>query len=300
MNGSIHEAKTTWIIIFLFPTLIAYGLFILWPLIASAYYSFFQWNGFGNRPTYFIGLRNYLDALKDPFFWNAFKNTLIFVIGNNIIKLPLTLIMAFLLNIPRFKMSNFYRVVLFLPVVSSTAIIGIIFTFLLSPWNGPLNALFIQFGLLKAPVDWLGTAGSAMWMVMLVEIWHYTGQYIIYWIAGLQSIPDVLYEAAAIDGASRFKMFIHITLPVLKPVIVVVSLIGFVMSLRVFDIVISMTGGGPAFGTDVIGTYIYHSAFGVADRRIGYASAISVLFGIIVMSLGILQGIAMNKAKRRV
>ena len=279
--------------------LTVYGLFILWPVAASIYYSFFQWNGFGNIPTYFVGLRNYLDVLKDPFFWNAFKNTVVFVVGNNVIKLPLTLAMAFLLNIPGFRLKGFYRVVLFLPVVSSTAIIGIVFTLLLSPWNGPINAIFQNIGLLKHPVDWLGTAGSAMWMIMLVEIWHYTGQYIVYWLAGLQSIPEELYEAAEIDGANRFQMFIKITIPVLKPVIVVVSLIGFIMSLRVFDIVVSMTGGGPAFGTDVMGTYIYRSAFGAAARKIGYASAIAVIFGVIVMILGTLQGLAMNRSKRQ-
>ncbi len=299
MFKRILSGNSLWIFLFLAPMLTVYGLFILWPVAASIYYSFFQWNGFGNIPTYFVGLRNYLDVLKDPFFWNAFKNTVVFVVGNNVIKLPLTLAMAFLLNIPGFRLKGFYRVVLFLPVVSSTAIIGIVFTLLLSPWNGPINAIFQNIGLLKHPVDWLGTAGSAMWMIMLVEIWHYTGQYIVYWLAGLQSIPEELYEAAEIDGANRFQMFIKITIPVLKPVIVVVSLIGFIMSLRVFDIVVSMTGGGPAFGTDVMGTYIYRSAFGAAARKIGYASAIAVIFGVIVMILGTLQGLAMNRSKRQ-
>ncbi len=286
-----------WIFLFLFPTLVVYILFILWPVLGSLYYSFFQWNGFGAVPTYFVGLRNYADILKDPFFWNSFKNTFVFVVGNNLIKLPLTLVMAFLLNIPRFRFSNIYRAVIFLPVVSSTAIIGIVFTFLLSPWNGPVNEILMRAGLLGAPVDWLGTAGRAMMMVIMVEIWHYAGQYIVYWIAGLQSIPEELYEAAAIDGADRLQMFFRITIPVLKPVIVVVSLIGFIMSLRVFDIVLSMTGGGPAYGTDVIGTYIYRTAFGSAARKIGYASAVAVIFGIIVMTLGTLQGALMSRSR---
>ena len=180
MVTSGKNTESLWIVIFLVPGLTVYALFILWPVLSSVYYSFFQWNGFGSMPTYFIGLRNYADVLKDPFFWNSFKNTLVFVIGNNLIKLPITLIFAFLLNTPGFRTSNLYRAVLFLPVVSSTAIIGIIFTFLLSPWNGPINELFLKAGFFSNPVDWLGTARSAMAMVMLVEIWHYTGQYIIY------------------------------------------------------------------------------------------------------------------------
>jgi len=296
MSKTLKSNPSGWIFLFLFPALTVYAVFTLWPVLASLYYSFFQWNGFGTKPTYFVGLRNYKDVLKDQFFWNAFKNTFVFVVGNNLIKLPLTLILAFMLNLPFFRARNIYRVILFLPVVTSTAIIGIIFTFLLSPWNGPVNSILIESGILKNPVDWLGSAGRAMAMIMLVEIWHYTGQYIVYWIAGLQSIPDELYEAAAIDGTNKLQMFFYITLPVLKPVIIVVSLIGFIMSLRVFDIVIAMTGGGPAYGTDVIGTYIYRSAFGVASRKIGYASAIAVIFGFIVMSLGLIQGIAMNKS----
>jgi multiple sugar transport system permease protein len=245
-----------------------------------------------------VGLRNYRDLLGDVHFWNAFKNTVLFVVLNNVVKLPLTLVLAYILNNPRLKATNLYRTGLFLPMVSSTAIIGIVMTFVLNPWNGPFNTILINLGVLQRPVDWLGNINLALIVVVLVEVWHYSGQYIIYWLAGLQSIPKELYDAAEVDGANSVQTFFLITIPALKPVILIVSLLGVVMSLRVFDIVMAMTGGGPAFSTDVIGTFIYRNAFGTSAPRIGYSSAVAVLFGLIIMLVGTMQGKIVGKGNR--
>jgi multiple sugar transport system permease protein len=309
MDVQVAKAKTTkklrpernnylWIWLFLSPALALFLLFILWPIIASLYYSFFQWNGIGQWPDYFVGLRNYRDLLGDVHFWNAFKNTVLFVVLNNVVKLPLTLVLAYILNNPRLKATNLYRTGLFLPMVSSTAIIGIVMTFVLNPWNGPFNTILINLGVLQRPVDWLGNINLALIVVVLVEVWHYSGQYIIYWLAGLQSIPKELYDAAEVDGANSVQTFFLITIPALKPVILIVSLLGVVMSLRVFDIVMAMTGGGPAFSTDVIGTFIYRNAFGTSAPRIGYSSAVAVLFGLIIMLVGTMQGKIVGKGNR--
>lgn len=290
-----HSGNYGWIAVFLAPTLVVFALFILWPLVASLYYSFFQWNGLGRWPSYFVGLRNYQDLIGDRRFWNAFRNTIVFVVVNNGIKLPLTLVIAYMLNNPRLRFSTFYRTGLFLPMVSSTAVIGIVMTFILNPWNGPVNQMLVSWGILGRPVDFLGNMNIALLVVILVEVWHYSGQYIIYWLAGLQSIPRDLYDAAEVDGASATQTFFRITIPALKPVIVIVSLLGVVMSLRVFDIVMAMTGGGPAYSTDVIGTFIYRNAFGTATPRIGYSSAVAVLFGVLIMIVGIFQGKIVGK-----
>jgi multiple sugar transport system permease protein len=258
--------------------------------LASLYYSFFQWNGLGAGPTYWVGLRNYEDLVQDRRFWNAFKNTLVFVVVNNVIKLPLTLVLAYIVNNPKLRFTTAYRTGLFLPMVSSTAIIGIVMTFILNPWNGPLNQMLVNAGVLARPADFLGNQNTALFVVILVEVWHYAGQYIIYWLAGLQSIPRDLYDAAEVDGANSVQTFFRITIPALKPVIIIVSLLGVVMSLRVFDVVMAMTGGGPAYATDVIGTFIYRNAFGTAAPRIGYSSAVAVLFGVLIMIVGVFQG----------
>lgn len=287
-----------WIALFLAPTLVIFLLFAAWPIIASIYYSFFQWDGIGLGPSYWVGLRNYADLLHDARFWNAFKNTIVFVVVNNAIKLPFTLLMAYILNNPRMRFSTFYRTVLFLPVVSSTAILGIVMTFILNPWNGPLNQLMVSAGVLKQPFDFLGNINTALLMVILVEVWQYTGQYIIYWLAGLQTIPNELYDAAVVDGANAPQTFFRITLPILKPIVIIVTLLGVVFSLRVFDIVQAMTAGGPAFATDTVGTFIYRNAFGTPAPRMGYTSGAAIVFGIIIMAFGVFQGKIMGKGNR--
>jgi multiple sugar transport system permease protein len=183
-------------------------------------------------------------------------------------------------------------------MVSSTAIIGIVMTFVLNPWNGPINQMLVSTGIVSRPIDFLGTPGLALFILIVVEVWHYAGQYIVYWLAGLQSIPSELYDAAQVDGANATQTFLRITIPALKPVIIIVTLLGIVMSLRVFDIVMAMTSGGPAYSTDVIGTFIYRNAFGTSSPRIGYSSAVAVLFGLLIMTVGVFQGKVIGKGNR--
>ena len=293
LREKIVEYK--WCYIFLAPSLIVSGMFILWPIIASVYYSFFQWDGFATWPTYWVGLRNYIDILKDGYFWNSLGNTAQYVLWQNLFKLPLSLFIAWILNNPKLKGSNFYRAIFFLPVVSSTAIIGTVMTFILAPWNGPVNEILSNFNF--GAIDFLGKSSTALWAVIFVEVWHMSGQYIIYWLAGLQSVPTELYEAAEVDGANGWQTFTKITIPVLKPIIIIISLLGIVNSLRVFDIVVTMTGGGPSFATDVVATFIYRNAFASAITKIGYSSAAAVLYGILIMGFGTFQGILVRKVR---
>ncbi|QEN04292.1 sugar ABC transporter permease [Thiospirochaeta perfilievii] len=288
--------EKVWILLFLLPTLVFYGLFVVWPLLASLYYSFFQWDGFTPKPSYFIGFRNYIDVLQDEYFWNAGKNTLVFVLGNNLVKLPLTLVIAFVLNNVLKRGSNVYRALFFLPVVSSTAIIGVVMQFILNPTFGPVNNILSMLNITSSPIDFLGLKKVVLPAIMSVEIWHYTGQYIVYWMAGLQTVPASLYEAADIDGASGFQKFTKITVPVMKPFIVIISFIGIVMSLRVFDIVKTMTNGGPNFASEVIGTFIYKNSFGAITPKYGYSSAVAIIFGILLIVVGMLQAKAYSKS----
>ena len=277
--------------------LVMVGAFVIWPIVGSLYYSFFQWDGFSAWPEYWVGMRNYTDLIGDGYFWNSLGNTFFYVFFQNLLKLPLTLFIAWILVNPRLRCSNLYRTLFFLPVISNTAIIGIVMRFLLSPWNGPLNAILLKFGIIVTPLDILGSTQTALWAIVVVETWHMAGQYIVYWMAGLQSIPKELYEAAELDGASALRTFTSITIPVLKPIIIVVTLLGIVNAFKVFDMVVVMTGGGPSFSTDVITTFIYRNAFGSPVVRIGYASAAAVLFGIIVISAGAVQGIISRRAR---
>lgn len=291
--NKIYEYR--WCYIFLAPGILVYIMFMLWPVAASVYYSLFEWEGFTNWPQKFIGLKNYVELVNDKYFWNSMWNTIKYVFVQNIFKLPLTLFIAWILNHRRLKGSNFYRTILFIPVVSSTAIIGIVMTFIFSPVNGPVNEILTGINILSKPIDFLGRVDTALWVIVAIEVWHYAGQYVIYWLSGLQSIPHRLYEAAEIDGASSWQQFIYVTVPALKPVIIIVSLLSIVNSLRIFAIVQATTGGGPSFSTDVVTTFIYRNAFASAITRLGYASAAAVFFGIFVMGLGSVQGTIVNK-----
>ncbi len=287
----MHKKKNIymWCYIFLLPTIIMYLLFSLWPMIATFYFSLFHWDGVG-WPKDYIGLQNYSTLVHDPYFWNAFKNTFFYAIVQNLIKLPLALIIAIILNNSKLKGRTLYRVLIFLPVVTPTAVIGLVFRLLLNPFFGPVNGILQNLHLITQPIDWLGPS-LAMWTIIIVSTWQVFGRYMIYWMAGLQTIPNELYEAASIDGANSVQRFLYITLPMLKKIAVVITLFGFVFALRVFDFVKVMTDGGPSFRTDVVSTYIYRLAFEDSNIRIGFASAVAMFFVMVLVSIGIVQQI---------
>ncbi|MCL4441535.1 MAG: sugar ABC transporter permease [Firmicutes bacterium] len=287
-----------WCYLFILPLIVMYSGFTLWPVLASGYFALFDWNGIG-WPTKFIGLGNFVKLIKDPYFWNAFRNTYVFALIQTAIKLPVALLLAILLNNPRLKGATFYRTIYFLPVVTTTAIIGILFTFILNPYSGALNNVLIRLRMIKQPIDWLGVGDLAFIMVIVVGAWQRIGQYMIYWLAGLQSIPEELYEAARIDGAKAVQLFRHITVPLIKPIGAIILVIGFVNSLRVFDLVMTMTGGGPNFATDMMGTYVYRNAFSneFGPPQMSYAAAAGLLFGFSLIVVAILQQSITKKVK---
>lgn len=287
-----------WCYAFLVPMLIMFGAFTIWPIIASGYFALFDWNGIG-WPEKFVGLANFKELFRDKLFWNAFKNTYVFALTQTAVKLPIALFLAILLNNRKLKSAAFYRTLFFLPVVTTTAIIGIIFTFILNPYNGALNNILKGVGLINQPIDWLGVGDLAFLMVVLVGAWQRIGQYMVYWLAGLQSVPEELYEAAKVDGANAWQVFRHITFPLLKPIAAVIFIFSIVYALRIFDLAMTMTGGGPNFATDMMGTYVYRTAFSSESGlpRMSYASAAGLIFGLSLVVVAILQSGITKKIK---
>jgi multiple sugar transport system permease protein len=262
-------------------------MFTIWPTVASWYYAFFDWRGLGS-PTEFVGLANFIEVATNPYFWNAFLRTFQFMLGLVLLNLPLTLLMAIVLNNRRLGGASVYRVVYFLPVVTTTAIVGIIMTYIFSPFNGVFNIALIKLGILDKPVHWLGQVSTAMLTIVVVAVWKGFGTNMLYWLAGLQAIPMELYEAGKVDGATNAQAFFYITLPLLRPVALVILLFTAVGALRVFDLIKVMTDGGPFFATETVSLFIYRYAFGGASR-IGYASAAGIFFGVTTMALSLLQ-----------
>jgi len=295
-SKSLHQRiwAARWCYIFMAPALTLAMLFTFYPIVMSWYYSLFQWSGF-TTAKHFVGLANYTEVVADKYFWDAFLRSFLFMLVSMPIKLTLALLIAIVLNDQAMRIvSPAFRTMFFLPVVTTAAIIGIMMTFVLSPFNGPINKALMGVGLIGGPIDFLGNPRVALWTVIGVEIWKWLGQPMIYWLAALQVIPQSLYEAAKIDGADWWRQLRHITLPLLIPFAIVIILITAVGTLRVFPLVQTMTGGGPFFATEVMEVYIYRTAFGsdmggIGVPRLGYASAAGVVFGVSIMLIALLQ-----------
>ncbi len=283
------KSEYLWIYIFLTPALVSLALFGIWPMVATGYFSFFRWNGIG-WPSDFVGLKNYFELLKDPYFWNAFKNTFFYAFFQTLIKLPIALVLAVVLSETLMKAKSVYRALFFLPVILPTAVVSLDFKLILNPFTGPVNKLLTDLGIIDMPIDWFGM-NLAMWTIIVVSTWQVTGRYMVYWLSGLQTVPRELYEAADIDGANSFQKFFYITLPSLKKFTMIIILLGFVYALRVFDYVKIMTDGGPAYRTDVVSTYIYRLAFESQATRLGYASAVAFFFAMVLLAIGITRTI---------
>jgi ABC-type sugar transport system permease subunit len=266
--------------------------FTIYPNIASLGYTLYQWNGIGD-PAGYVGLDNFARVIGDPFFWGAFQHTLIYTLVLVPIQLVLALILALVLNNPKLRFSTFYRAVYFIPSVTSPAIIAIVIQLMITNFGDDLNDTLIHLHLLSQHVDWLGDPRFALGIIIAIGIWLGLGINLVYFMAGLQTIPTDLYEAARIDGAGSITRFLYITVPLLRSIGLIIVILAILGSLQVFDLVLVMTNGGPYGATEVVNTYIYHQAFGDArlnlQPNVGFASAASLFYGVVLMGLSIAQ-----------
>lgn len=283
------------IYVFLLPTTILLGSFTLYPMLASIWFSLLDWNGF-QRSGAFIWLGNYVELASDPLFWNAFRNTLIFLALAVPLRVGVALLLALILN-RAFPLVRVFRTALFLPVVTTAAIVGVVMRYVLDPTGGPLNLALLSANLIDRPLNFLGSAQLALYTAVGVWVWKWLGVTLIYWLAALQTIPNDLYEAASLDGASKLHQFIHITLPLLTPFTLIITLITVVDATNVFDLMLTLTGGGPFYATEVIDIFVYRQAFTSNVPRLGYASASAIFFGLSFMVVAIIQLVAMRTFK---
>ena len=295
--------KHIWSYVFVMPMFVLFLAFTLYPLLSSVRYTFYDWDGIG-VPRDFVGFKHYVNIASDPFFWNAFKNTLAYTAVLVPAQLTLALALAVALNSHWLKASYIFRAAFFSPVVTSSAVVGIVISLLANSAGNEINSVLVNLGLMERPIDWLGDPRTAMWVVIGVGVWIGLGYPMIYFLAALQSVERELYNAAKIDGAGNLALFWHITIPSIRPVALVVLLITTLHAVRVFDTVQVMTRGGPYFATDVVSTYIYRQAFystegGESYARLGYASAAAFFMGLLVMGISILQLAAVRYAARQ-
>ncbi len=284
-----------WCWLFMAPAVIFYILFQGYPILCSIQYSLLDWSGLTSNAV-FVGLKNYRELLHDELFWNAFVNSFRYTLMIVPLELAVSLFLAYMLNDEKMKGRSAYRTMYFIPVVTTASVVGIIMIFILGV-QGPVNYVLMTLHLIDAPINFLGNAKYAMPTLVLISLWKDCGTYMIYWLAGLQGVSKDVYEAATVDGANRRQTFFHIVLPLITPVGGIIAILCAINSLKVFDIVKTMTEGGPFYATDVIATYVYRSAFSseIGMPRLGYASAAALFFGAVVIG----AGTVMNMVKSR-
>src|SRR5579859_4526913 len=262
--------------LFIAPAMLIFGVFTLLPVLIALYLSFTDYDVFTRMN--WIGLANYQDVFDDEYFWRALWNTVTYTVWSIPLAMVLGLGLALLLN-QRLRGLGFYRTVYYVPVVTSMVAVAMIWVQLFDPLYGVISNALEGLGI--KGVDWLGDPRLAMPSIIAVSVWQVLGWNMLIYLAGLQSIPEYLREAAAIDGANRWQTFWRITLPLLQPTTFFIFVTSFINAFQVFDVVYVMTQGGPAGATTTLVHEIYNSAFRAFDM--GYAAAMSfVVFGIIL------------------
>lgn len=269
--------------LFLSPSIILTAVLGIYPLIWMLRYMFYDYAGYGEP--LFIGLENFRRVMRDDLFWESVGNTFIYAGGKLVLTLPLSLLLAVILN-GKLRGGNLLRGIYFMPTVISTAVISVVFYTIFNSYNGMVNTALMKLNLVSQPVDWLGPK-LAMLTVILVAVWGAVGNYMLLFLAGLQSIPQDLYESAAIDGANAGKKFWYITLPMLAPVAQLVIMLAIIVSLKGYESIMLITEGGPIGKTEVMYLYLYKLLFPVStgspvEQQLGYGSAVGFVTAVIV------------------
>jgi len=281
-TSSTRKEQQIWGYTFLFFPLMLLTIFVFIPILFSFVISFFDWELMASHQK-FIALNNYVEIFGDKIFYKALFNTVFYTIGVVPIQTILALFLAFVMN-QKIKGRAFFRTAFYIPAVTSSVVTSIIFVAIYSK-EGLLNSLLGNLGI--QPNDWLTNPKTALMSIMMLNIWTTSGYFMISFLAGLQNIPESLYEAARLEGATQSQQFWKITVPMVRPVtyfVIVMSLIG---CFQVFDQVFVMSEGGPNNATTTMAYYVYQNGF--RYFRLGYAGAAAILLAGIIMIVTVIQ-----------
>lgn len=270
MNKVFGNKKS--ILVFVLPAFLIYATFVLVPIVYNIYLSFFQTDMMS--PAKFVGLKNYTNLMSDKTFILALKNNVFMVAGSLIAHLPLALFFGNIL-FQKIKGSHFFQTVFFLPSVICGVAVGLLWTFIYNSEFGLLNKLLEIIGLGSLQQAWLANKKAALLCIIVVVMWQFVGYHMIIQIAAMKNIPTSLFEAAEIDGASKWVQFSRITFPLIKPILKVDAVLIITGSLKYYDLVAVMTGGGPNHSTELMSTYMFYQGF--RTLKYGYSSAIGVI-----------------------
>lgn len=269
-------------LIFIAPNFILFGIFTFWPFVYSFALSLTKWNMIGEAR--YIQFRNYERMWNDPVFWQVLKNTVLLAVGVVVIKLVLALALALLLN-QKVAGRGLYRAIIFSPTFTTSVAVAMVWSWIFDPFYGVLRVPLSWLGL--ASPEWLSDVNWSLPAIIIVTIWSGLGYDMVIFLAGLQGVPKVFYEAARVDGATGWQVFRSITFPLLSPTTFFLTITSIISAFKTFDIVSVMTSGGPLNSSNVLIHYIYQNAF--QWFRMGYASALAVVFFIIILIITIIQ-----------
>ena len=282
--GAIQHKLTPYL--FLLPALIVLGLTVFWPALQAFYLSFTRYEYDLTQPPQWVGFANFLRLWNDKVFWQTLGNTLLYLVGVVPILVVAPLFLAILVN-QKLRGMHWFRAAYYTPVIISMVVAGIAWRWLYAQ-NGLLNQFLKQLGILSTGgIPWLTSPKFALFSVMAVTVWKGLGYYMVIYLAGLQSIPDELYEAAAIDGSDGMRKHWDITVPLMRPYLVLVAVISAISATKVFEEIYIMTQGGPRNSSKTIVYYLYEQGF--RELEMSYACTIGLVLFLAILVLSILN-----------
>jgi raffinose/stachyose/melibiose transport system permease protein len=265
------------------PAVVLYGYFIAYPMVDAIRLSFFRWSGFRTEEPVFVGFDNYVRMLtQDPVFWRALLNSVLWVVLSLLVPLLISLLLAIGLN-RQLLGRNLLRSVFYLPAVFAAITVAAMWRWIYNPTLGLVNQFLESVGLGAWTQTWLGDPQFAFGSVFVASVWQAVGFGMVLLLAGLQNVPQELVEAARIDGANAWQVFRNVTIPALRPTIVVVVILTIINSLKVFDLVVGMTGGGPAQSTQVLALWSYTQSF--TNHSFGQGGAVATVLLLVSLAL---------------
>jgi ABC-type sugar transport system permease subunit len=280
------KRDSTQAVLMLAPMLIGFILFTYVPILYILRFAFSNSNGFTET---FVGLDNFVRVFtRDNAYWSSLLNTIILTFGKLAVEIPLALLLAVLLNRGQ-KGTGFFRITLFLPTVISAAIAGLIFSLMFASFNGTVNGILQNIGLIDKPISWFSFKGTGLFVIGFASVWNNFGINMIFFLMALQSVPKELYECADLDGVNPIQRFFKITLPMIGPTFQVVLLNAIVGSLKMSDLILSTTNGQPGGKTEVVMTYVFKYFFGYDGRKIevGYASSMALVTAVVLAMISL-------------
>ncbi|WP_239617745.1 carbohydrate ABC transporter permease [Cohnella mopanensis] len=283
-----NRSKYATAALFLLPAFAVYTVLLIYPVLQSVFMSFYEWNGIAGSKMVFSGLDNYKTMFQMPEFWTSLANVLKFILIGFALQMPLSFFLGYLIS-RKMKGNRFFKTAFFMPVVLPMTAVALMWTFILFPNGGLFNTLLTEIGLGNLVRNWLGDTTIVTYTTPIINMWVYAGLNMIIFSAGIVGIPEQLYQAAAIDGATGWRKLRYITIPLLKDTFKIYAVTCFTGSLRVFDIIFVMTSGGPNGASDVPATLLYYQGF--KYMNFGLANSI----GTFILVAGLFLSIVTNR-----